>query len=220
MRKYLFKIVNVILFVCLIEFITSCYTQTINDLSTFTVQVPVYFYDKASKRMIPFSGFNFTNLNTYEQFVKNKDKVDRAEIYQFSYWIDSLVIPFKNKPFNPAEDEMIFERIRYLIMFAKPKKPSSEFSKNPNDFEIDSTVEPFIIGDFNQVKVSEYYRNPFHIVSVPENRAKEISNIIKSKPYFFLVSEYSKYSGQPTDTTFIPYLEVRADLVIRLTVKI
>jgi hypothetical protein len=98
--------------------LTSCYTQTIADFSTFTIQVPVYFYDKSTNRRTPSQSFDFSNLNTNSEFLKNKEKVNRAEVFQFSYWIDSLVIPISKKPFNPAEDELIFERIRYLLVFA------------------------------------------------------------------------------------------------------
>jgi hypothetical protein len=199
---------------------SSCYTETINDFSTFTIQVPVFFYDKSNNRRTPSQGLDFTNLNTNAEFVKNKAKVNRAEVYQFSYWIDSLVIPGSNKPFNPAVDELMFERIRYMIMFVKPKSSAVEFSKDPNDFVLDNTIEPFIVGDFKNVKVSEYYKNPFHIVSIPDDRASEMSSTIKKQPYFFLVTEYSKYLNQPTDTIYFPWLEVRADIVIRLTVNL
>lgn len=218
-NKYIDIIKLLFLFV-FISILTSCYTQTIADFSTFTIQVPVYFYDKSFKRRTPSQGFDFSNLNTNSEFVKNKEKINRAQVFQFSYWIDSLVLPGSKKPFNPKEDEMIIERIRYLIKFAKPKSADLEFSSNPNDFEIDSTIEPFLIGDFQQVKVSEYYKNPYHIVTVPEDRAIEMSDRIKAKPYFFLVSEYSRYLNQPYDTTYFPYSEIRADLVIRLTVNL
>ncbi|OGU58352.1 MAG: hypothetical protein A2X64_10075 [Ignavibacteria bacterium GWF2_33_9] len=217
------KLLTIIKYTVVVSFLltlTSCYTQTIEDFSTFTVQVPVYFYDKSYVRRTPSQGFDFTNLNTNTEFVNNKDRINRAQVFQFSCWIDSLVFPVTNKPFNPNEDELIISRIRYLIQFAKPKDPSLEFSNNPNDFVIDYSIAPFVVGDFQDVKVSEYYKNPYHIVTVDEDRAVEMSDRIKTMPYFFLISEYSRYENQPADTIYFPYSEIRADLVIRLTVNI
>ena len=220
MKNKLNKIIKNIALVSLLLTMSSCYLQTIDDFSTFTVQVPVYFYDKSYVRRTPSQGYDFSNLNTNTEFVKNKDRINRAEVFQFSYWIDSLVFPITNKPFDPKEDELIISRIRYLIQFAKPRDPTLEFSNNPDDFVIDNSIEPFVVGDFHDVKVSEYYKNPYHIVTVDEARAIEMSDRIKSMPYFFLVSEYSSYENQPQDTIYFPYSEIRADLVIRLTVNI
>jgi hypothetical protein len=141
-------------------------------------------------------------------------------MFQFAYWLDTLVLPITNKPFDPKSDEIIFEKVTYSLRFAKPKFPGLEQSQDPNDFVIDNTYEQFLIGEFLNVKASEYYRSPRHIITFPEERAKVISKVLKNSPYFFIVSEYTRYNNQPADTVIFPYLEARCDLVIRFTIKL
>lgn len=201
-------------------FLTSCYTRTIDDLSEFTVQIPVYFYDNSQKRKVPSISTDFTNLYKYEEFKKNKDRINRAIIYQFSYWIDTLVHPETNKPFNPATDEMVFDKISYKLVFVKPINPNNYESKNPDDFIINSDYEPFVIKEFTSAKVNDFYKNPKNIIKIDEIEAKKISDALKKNPYFFIISEYSKYQGQVVDTAYFPLLNIRTDLVIRLTVRL
>jgi len=201
--------------------LTSCYTQTVNDFSEFTVQVPIYFYDKSTDRRVPDVGWNFSNLYQYEEYTSNKDRIDRAEVYQFSIWVDSLVLPGNPpKPFVPNVDEIIFEHVRYTIVFAKPKIPGNEQSLNADDFEIDNTIQPFTLADFYNVSVSDYYKNPKHIYSVPQEEAIVISDLLKTRPYFYVLAEYSKYLNQPADTIVFPYSEYHGDLVVRLKIKL
>lgn len=198
----------------------SCYTDTVNNFTTFTIQIPVYFYDKSTNRKVPSIGYDFSNLYKYDEYKKNKERINRAELFQFAFWVDSLIIPGSNKPFDPKNDEMIFDSIKYTLVLLKPKPGKSEYSQDLFDFDLDSTFLPFNIGDFHNVKISEYYKNPKHIINLPEEEAIKLSNALKSRPYFFIVSEYSRYQNQPQDTSYIPYLEIRTDLVIRLSVNL
>lgn len=201
-------------------FMVSCYTRTIDDLSEFTVQIPVYFYDNAQHRKVPSVSLDFTNLNKYEEYRKNKERIDRAIIYQFSYWIDTLIHPETKKPFNPKTDEMIFDKIIYKLVFIKPIDPKNFESQNPADFMINPDYEPFIIKEFINAKVSDFYKNPKNIVEIDEIESKKISDALKKNPYFFIVSEYSKYQGQNLDTAYFPLLYIRSDLIVRLTVRL
>jgi len=212
-----------IIYICFIGtliFLHSCYQDTVNNFKTFTIQIPINFYDKSTNRKVPSISFTFSNLYKYDEYKNNKDKIDKAELYQFSYWVDSLVMPGTNKPFDPKIDEMIFDKIKYTLVLLKPKSGFSPESQDPNDFTLDSSFTPFVIGDFNNVKISEYYKNPKHIVVLPEKEAAQLSVALKSRPYFFILSEYSKYQNQPSDTSLIPYIEVRTDLVIRLSINL
>ena len=201
--------------------LTSCYTKTVDDFSEFTVQIPINFYDKSTDRRVPDVGLNFSNLYQYEEYESNKNRIDRAEVYQFSIWIDSLVLPGNPpKPFVPNVDEIIFDHVRYTIVFAKPKIPGNDHSLNEDEFEIDNTLQPFTLADFFNVSVSEYYKNPEHIYSVPQEQAIVISDLLKTRPYFFVLAEYSKYQNQPADTIIFPYSEYRGDLVVRLKIKL
>jgi hypothetical protein len=213
---------SMILLILLLIILTlpSCYTDTVNNFTTFTIQIPVYFYDKSTNRKVPSIGYDFSNLYKYDEYKKNKERINRAELFQFAFWVDSLIIPGSNKPFDPKNDEMIFDSIKYTLVLLKPKPGKSEYSQDPFDFDLDSTFLPFNIGDFHNVKISEYYKNPKHIINLPEEEAIKLSNALKSRPYFFIVSEYSRYQNQPQDTSYISYLEIRTDLVIRLSVNL
>ena len=212
---------NILLIAFLSVLLTSCYTKTVDDFSEFTVQIPIYFYDKSTDRKVPDVGLNFSNLYQYDEYKDNKDRIDRAEVYQFSIWIDSLVLPGPPpKPFIPNVDEVIFDHVRYTVVFAKPKIPGNEQSLNKDDFEIDNTLQPFTLADFYDVSVSEYYKNPVHIFSIPQEEAIVISDLLKTRPYFFVLAEYSKYKNQPADTITFPYSEYRGDLVVRLKIKL
>ncbi|MCE5305104.1 MAG: hypothetical protein ABFD61_05310 [Chloroherpetonaceae bacterium] len=216
--KYIKNILIISFFSILL---TSCYTKTVDDFSEFTVQIPIYFYDKSTDRKVPDIGLTFSNLYQYDEYKTNKDRIDRAEVYQFSIWVDSLVLPGNPpKPFVPNVDEVIFEHVRYTIVFAKPKVAGNEQSLNPDDFEIDNTFQPFTLADFYNVSVSEYYKNPRHIYSIPQEEAIVISDLLKTRPYFYVQAEYSKYLNQPADTILFPYSEYRGDLVVRLKIKL
>jgi hypothetical protein len=213
------SMILLILFLIILT-LPSCYTDTVNNFTTFTIQIPVYFYDKSTNRKVPSIGYDFSNLYKYDEYKKNKERINRAELFQFAFWVDSLIIPGSNKPFDPKNDEMIFDSIKYTLVLLKPKPGKSEYCQDPFDFDLDSTFLPFNIGDFHNVKISEYYKNPKHIINLPEEEAIKLSNALKSRPYFFIVSEYSRYQNQPQDTSYISYLEIRTDLVIRLSVNL
>ena len=198
----------------------SCYTDTVEDFGHYTFQLPIYFYDKSVDRVCPSISSDFTNLYDYPEYRSNEDRISSSEMFQFAYWLDTLVLPITNKPFDPKTDELIFDKVTYTIRFAKPLSPELKYSSNPEDFVIDNTYEPFLIGEFINVKVSEYYRSPRHIITFPEERAKIIAKILKNTPYFFVVSEYTKYQNQPEDKVYFPYLEARCDLVIRFTIDL
>lgn len=221
MRKYFINRIRLVFaLMIVIVILPSCYTDTVEDFSQFTFQLPIYFYDKSVNRKCPSISSDFTNLHKYSEYRSNKKRIQSAEMYQFAYWLDTLVLPITEKPFNPLSDELIFDKVTYTLRFAKPKNPGLEMSNDPNDFVIDNTYEPFLIGEFINVNVSEYYRSPRHIITFPEERAKIISKVLKNQPYFFVVSEYTKYRNQPQDTVRFPYLEARCDLVIRFVVKV
>ncbi len=219
-NNILLKISSKVAILFVLLFITSCYTDTVDSFSKFTVQIPIYFYDYSNNRKAPSFTKDFTNLYEYAEYKDNKDRIDLAEIYQFTYWIDSLVHPETKLPFNPATDEMIFDYVKYTIIFLKPKSPFLIESQDPNDFEVNPDYPEFVIADKKNVKVTDYYRTPKNIMLVDELEAKKISDILKSNPAFYIVTGYSKYQGQTQDTVYFPLMNVRSDLVIRLTVKL
>lgn len=203
-----------------IVLLPSCYTKTVDDLSEFTVQIPVYFYDNGQNRKVPSISTDFTNLYKYDEFKKNLNRINRAIIYQFSYWIDTLVHPETKKPFNPQTDQMIFDKITYKLVFLKPINPDNKESQEPSDFIVNPDYEPFVIKEFINARVNDFYKNPQNIIEIDEIESKKISDAIKKNPYFVILSEYSRYQGQKVDTAYFPLLFIRADLIVRLTVKL
>jgi hypothetical protein len=157
-------------------------------------------------------------LNEYEEFTKNKSRLEKAEIVQFNYWVDSLVYG-NNKPFIPKKDTLVIENVRFYLVFAKPK-PNITNPKDTNDFEPDTTLPTFLLGEFNEVDVTDFYRKPHHIYVISTEISQVLTEVVRSRPYFYLISEYGKVRGQTTPKKYFSLIFVRFDVVIRFTVSI
>lgn len=205
----------IFIFVALI-FLSSCYTETIEELSSFKVQVPVYFYSESYGKASPDTSVDFSNLNEYDTYRDNKDRVKKAEVYQFNYWMDSLILE-GGKVYNPEEDDIVIDRLVFYLQFALPVGGNPN-STNPDDFIPDPESEIYVLGEYENVNVAEYWRNPEFIKSIDEDVAVLISETLKDKPYFYLFTESGRVNGQ-TETVF-PYIKSRFDLVIRLDVEL
>jgi len=128
------KIYLLISFLVLI--LLSCVTQTVDDFSSFTVQLPIFFTSDYPNRAAPDTSVDFSTLYKYKEYKDNKGKIDKSEIYQFNYRIDSLVLQ-NGKNFDPATDNIVFEYIKFKLVFAKPKY--NEESLDSNDFTMDKS---------------------------------------------------------------------------------
>lgn len=204
-----------LLFVILI-FSVSCYTDTIDELSSFKVQIPIYFHSESYQKASPDTSMDFSNLNEYASYRENKDRVKKAEVYQFNYWVDSLVLE-SGKVYDPATDEIIIDRLVFYLQFAEPIT-SDVNSTNPEDFMPDPISEKFVLGEYNNVNLTQYWRNPEHIIDVPEPVALKISETLKEKPYFYIYTEAGHVNG--AERTVFPYIKSRFDLVVRLDVEL
>jgi hypothetical protein len=196
-------------------FLAGCYTETIEELSSFKVQVPVYFYSESYGKASPDTSIDFSNLNEYDTYRENRDRVNKAEVYQFNYWIDSLILE-DGTPYNPDEDSLVIDRLVFSLKFALPLGDPN--STNPNDFIPDPDSEVYILGEYENVNISEYWRNPEYIKSIDEDIAVVISETLKDKPHFYLYTESGRINGR-SETVF-PYIKSRFDLVVRLDVKL
>ena len=178
------------------SFLSGCYTDTIDSLTTFTVQLPLHFTSKWRDKAAPDTSRDFTDLNTYQEYRENKDKIQRTIFYQFAYWIDSIRVPAG----DPTMDKIEFDTIRYYLYFEGEPYSSRH-----------------LLGEFVNVKVKDYFRIP-HVISVSEKVAQVIETAAKTKQRFYTVASYgapkSGGSGQ------FPYIDSRFDLVIRLQVKL
>lgn len=198
--------------------LTSCITDTVDSMSKFTVQLPIFYKSSYVNRNCPDATQDFSNLNEYTEYRDNKDKIEKAEVYQLNYRIDSLVMPNK-KVYNPETDKLEFDYIRYYLIFAKPKT-SDENSTDSTKFEYDPSKKPILLGEFKDVNIKDFYRQSKNILTVDDERTKIISDILKDKPYFFISTEYSKMKGSTNATEVFPYIGSRFDIVVRLGVKI
>ncbi len=210
MKKYIFLVLIFVLF--------GCYSDTINKLETFSIQIPLLFAGPFENRTAPDTSYDFTNLHKYPEYRDNKDRVNKAEILQLNYLIDSLVYD-DGTVFDPKTDDLEFYHIRYTLRFAKPLT-GNEQSTNPDDFIPDDSLDEILLGEFKDVKIKDYYREAKHILEVPEESAKAISDMLKIKPYFYLYTEYSKVKGQTEEYIKFKIIKAKFDLILRLEVKL
>lgn len=212
------EMTKVIVTATLLIFLFGCYSEFIESVDEFRFQIPMYFYVNYYDKSIPDTSQQFANLNNYEEFVKNRSKLTGAEIVQFNYWIDSLVFA-NGKPFNPEIDSLVIENVKIFLVFAKPKIGISN-PLDSNDFEPDTTLPKFILGEFKDINVKDYYRKPHHIFSVSTDISQVLTEAVRNKPYFYLISEYGKVVGYPNPKKYFKLIFVRFDIVVRLVVSL
>jgi hypothetical protein len=201
--------------------VDGCYTSTVDSLSTFKFQLPLIFYSNYKNKAIPDTSVDFVNLVKYDEYNKNKDKIGKADILSFNYWIDSLVMD-NNTPFDPMVHNVEFEYVSFALHFAKLKEfpPYPADINNVVNWEDDPLSPDYILGEFTNVSVREYYRIPDHILDVNDEIAQVLSSAVKYKPQFFIKSIYSKSKGQTTPKRNFPLVNARFDMIIRFEVNL
>lgn len=215
-------------------FFDGCYTQTIEDFSYYSFQFPLIFRSVHFNKAAPDTSWDFINLHSYSEYEDNKDRIDASEILSFNYWIDSLVFLMKDTV-QQKFDTVIFDRskhrdivefpfIIFKLVYAKLKPGYT----NPNDkdsshWDKDYTNPIYVLGTYNDVKIEEYYRYSHHIVPISDSLAKEISNMVKNRPQFWICTEYSPVKGQDTKIEpkrYFPFIAARYDMIIRFKIKL
>lgn len=209
---------NIIYILLATIFLSACYTDTVDSFKTFTFQFPVNIKSTYINRGVPSVSQDFSNLYKYDEYNDNKDKIKKAQILQFNYWLDSLNLE-NGMPYNPLTDDVQFDYVIYKLRFAKPKF-GNPYSQDSTDFEIDESIEEFELGRYNNVNVRDFYRNPSHIIDVPLDVSDKISKYLIERPYFYIVTEYSRLNGQTVDKYHFPFLQSRFDVVIRFEVEV
>ncbi len=209
---------NILLIIISSIFLAGCVAENIEDFSRFTFQFPVNLQSTYYNRNVPNLSRDFSNLNTYQEYSDNRDRISKALAIQFNYWIDSLVKE-DGEPYNPEIDDLSFEYVSYKLVFARPKH-GNYFAADSADFEPDPNIEEFELGTFSNVELNKFYRNPSHILDVPRNISAKISEFLLTTPYFYVVSEYSKLTNQGNNKVKFPYMKTRFDIVVRFEVKV
>lgn len=207
---------KIYLLLALLILLVSCYQDTVDTLSSFKIQIPIYFHSDSFDKAIPDTSSDFSNLNEYETYRDNKDRVKRAEVYQFNYWIDSLILE-NGQPYNPDEDSLVIDKLTFYLVFAQPLTPDLN-STNPDDFMPDPMGKKYVLGEYENVNINQYWRNPEHIIDVPDDVALTISTTLKEKPYFYIITETGTINGQPQME--FPFIRSRFDLIVRLDVEL
>jgi len=109
------KKIYMILSLLLIVSLSGCYTDTVDSLNTFVIQVPL------NQDMVNFGNSKETvtpdNLNNYPDYRDNKDRIKSIKIYQAAYHANEVYPPeaidqrFKSMEFYVE----VFDGTRYKI---------------------------------------------------------------------------------------------------------
>ena len=109
------------------------------------------------------------------------------------------------EPGDPPIDQVEFDTIRYYLFFKH-----------------DPLRIKYLLGEFRNVKVKDYFRIP-HVIQVSDAVSKVLETAAKAenRQEFYTTAEYSRAVGQPVGTKRkFPYIDSRFDLVIRLELKL
>ncbi len=222
--------INTLLAVFAVIFLAGCYSDTINSLKTFKFQLPIDFDQTYHDRTAPDTSIDFTNLEKYKDFRDNKDRIKKAEILSFNYWMDTLVVggtPFKpydpgNKYYfdytkNQGNNVLEFTFIKFYLVFAKPAYPYNNDPYDSRNWQLDPLSEWHLLGEFKNVNVANYFRMPQNILQVDETTMQVISDAIKVRPQFFTVTEYSATTGGEKK---FDYIRSGHNIIIRFEVDL
>ncbi len=176
---------------------SSCDVTNISDV---ILQVTVDFDPIFENKMVPDSSVDLTDLNDYEAYRDNKDKIEEATILHFNYRIDS--IKTEN---NMDIDSIIFESVNFYLI-----PTTAGGGRIPG--------QRYKLGEFKNLHVADYYKTAKHIIQVPSELGNLISEQIKATPYFVFVTEYSGLVGDNPDNKF-DYIKSHTDMVLRLKTK-
>lgn len=212
----------------------GCYTQTVEDFSYYNFQFPLLFRSVHFNKAAPDTSWDFINLHNYSEYEDNKDRIYASEILSFNYWIDSLVFLMKDTV-QQKFDTLIFDRnqhrdlvefpfIIFKLVYAKLKPGYVDPNdKDSSHWDKDFSSPIYVLGSYYNVKVEEYYRYSHHIVPISDSLAKEISNMVKNRPQFWICTEYSPVKDQDTKIEpkrYFPFIAARYDMIIRFKIKL
>jgi hypothetical protein len=178
----------------------------------------MYARKKHFDRKVPSADTEFKNLHEYKEYRDNENRIKKAEFVQFSYWIDSLVLP-NNQIYDPVRDkDLTFEYIRFYVQIAKCKNPGMEQSLDSNYFEPYPNQRKILLAEYIRPKVVDFYKTPENIIQIPDSTAQILDVLLRENPYYYFVDEYGKMVGQTAPIINFPYMESRYDLVVRYSI--
>lgn len=214
-----------------IIFLTGCYTDTVESLSTFKFQLPIDFKQKYINKVAPDTSVDFTNLYKYKDYTDNKDKIKKAEIIMANYWIEHLNVNgtlfnprdpnnkyYYNYETNTGTNTIQFNFIKFYLVFAKPAQfPYSNDQLDARNWQLDPQSEWYLLGEFKDVNVANYYLLPHNILQIDQSTMQVLSDAIKARPQFYIVSVYSNtVSGDK----YFPEVTAGHYVIIRFEVEL
>jgi hypothetical protein len=210
------QLLLITLFFLPVLILPGCYTSTVDSLSSFKFQVPLNFHSNFTNKVVPDTSVDFSNLEIFPEYQNNKSRVKSAQVLSMNYWIDSLVLE-NNHPFDPAADTVIFDFIRFSLRFAvlKPNPPKPWNLADSSNFEPDTVLPTFILSEFKDVSIGDYYRNPNHIFQFADTLQEVISSAVRDSPQFYIITEYSSARSKGREIRMFPDIMARFDMIIR-----
>jgi hypothetical protein len=179
-----------IVLTAIVSCLTGCYTDTVDAVATFEMQLPVHLTFNFQDKQAPDTTIDRVNLLDYAVYRDNQEDIKRATAYQISYWIDSL-------SGDPGLDDAEFDVIDFYIRFA-------------------GRTEEHLIARYENVKASEYYRKP-HIYVLPDSTIDIITEAFKHSPDFTVTQRYGRAT---TGTGEYELIVGKVDVAVRLEVEL
>jgi hypothetical protein len=126
--------------------------------------------------------------------------------------------------FDPNNDTLEFYYIKFWLHFATPKYVGTpETNTDSANWKFDPMEQPYLLGQYSNVDIRDYYRNPEHIVEVEDDIAAIISEAVRNRPAFYIITEYSPVVGQNVATEpkrRFPFVAARYDMIIRFSIDL
>jgi|SRR6056300_780355 hypothetical protein len=175
--------------------IQSC---DVTDIADVALQLTINFDPVFDDRAVPDSSVEVVNLEDYLEYNDNRDQIEDAEILHFNYSINEIKTS-DNLPIDSIE----FDRIAFYLI--------------PTFTDGGARIpgQRYLLGEFTDVKISEYYKTAQHIIEVGDDVGELISEQIKETPYFIFVTEYSALKGD-NRANYFDYIDAHVDMVVRV----
>lgn len=195
MKKFNYILLTLLTIVTLFA-VQSCDVANVADIA---LQLTIDFDPSFDNRAVPDSSVEVVNLEDYPEYNDNRDQIEDAEILHFNYSINEIKTS-DNLPIDSIE----FERIAFYLI--------------PTFTDGGARVpgQRYLLGEFTDVKISDYYKTAKHIIEVGDDVGELISEQIKETPYFIFVTEYSEMKGE-NRSNYFDYIDAHVDMVIRVS---
>lgn len=162
----------------------GCYQNVVDSLNHYTLQIPITI------DMVNFGNSNESrtedNLNDYEEYRENRNRINRIELYQFSFHAKEV---FPEEAMDTHFDRMTFY--------------------------IETAGKRYKIGEITDVTVAELYKKPY-LGEVKTEDMTAISRGLLKYPAFATIAVYETSEGKYFErvaSTLVVAIRVDVDLL-------